>query len=112
MMSLHLLRGSCQKKRSFIGGLNIGGERVLGLLLLRASERSASVVVVATGLVELHELRDVKLRLLQNLHFADHAILQRVDRLGLLLNLLADGLRNELLNELAQLKDCMIRKLR
>ncbi len=44
--------------------------------------------------MQLHELASVDLRALQNLHLADEAARQRVHTLRLLLNLLANGLRD------------------
>jgi len=52
--------------------------------------------------VELHELGDIKLGLLEDLALADEDILDREDALALLLDLLRDGLRNELLDEVAE----------
>ena len=53
--------------------------------------------------MKLHQLRNVELGLFQNLDFPDETILQREDTLGLLLNLLANGLWDQLLHELAEL---------
>lgn len=52
--------------------------------------------------VELHKLEEVELGLLDHLHLADEAVLEGIDSLGLLLDLLTDGLGDESLNEISQ----------
>jgi len=52
--------------------------------------------------VEFHEFGDIELRLLENLALADVHVLDREDALALLLDLLANGFRNELLDEVTE----------
>mmetsp|Transcript_69012 Transcript_69012/g.125936 ORF Transcript_69012/g.125936 Transcript_69012/m.125936 type:complete len:250 (+) Transcript_69012:194-943(+) len=52
--------------------------------------------------MQFHELCDVKLRLLDNLHLPDQDVFQWVNALSLLLDLFPNSLRNELLYQIAQ----------
>jgi len=63
-------------------------QRVRGLLGLRPEHLHARIAV--TVAMHLHELRDVELGLLNDLHLPDERILKRLDALGLLLELLAN----------------------
>mmetsp|Transcript_8517 Transcript_8517/g.18707 ORF Transcript_8517/g.18707 Transcript_8517/m.18707 type:complete len:286 (+) Transcript_8517:23-880(+) len=80
---------------------NVRGQGVDRVLALLDDHSDAGVIAAVT--VQLHELHDVELGLLEDLHLADEHILQGEDALGLLLDLLADGLGDQLLHELAQL---------
>merc|ERR1719253_1014851 len=53
--------------------------------------------------MHLHELRDIKLWFLNDLHLSDGAIFEWIDSLSLLLDLLANGLSDEILDEISQL---------
>mmetsp|Transcript_48883 Transcript_48883/g.138133 ORF Transcript_48883/g.138133 Transcript_48883/m.138133 type:complete len:285 (-) Transcript_48883:51-905(-) len=75
------------------------GQNVLRLLVLLPHHRHAGVAGVV---VHLHELGDVELRFLQDLHLAHQHVLQGEDALRLPLDLLADGLGDELLHEVLQ----------
>merc|ERR1719267_82457 len=88
--------------RSGLGGFNLGGKKVRRLLTLRAEHLRADVVLERVA-VQLHELREVELRLLHRLHLADKAILDRVDTASCLLDLLAKRLRNQLLQDFTHL---------
>merc|ERR1719498_329089 len=70
--------------------------------LVWPSNRSTFVFAITT-LVQLHELGDVELGLLHNLTLPDQHVLEWVDALGLLLDLLANGLRDQLLNKFTKL---------
>ena len=59
------------------------GERVLGLSRLG--------LLVSLGLVELHELGEIKLGLLEDLDLLDEDVLKREDLGALLSNLLGNG---------------------
>jgi hypothetical protein len=59
------------------------GERVLGL--------SRPCLLVSLGLVELHELGEIELRLLEDLDLLDEHVLKREDLGALLSNLLGNG---------------------
>mmetsp|Transcript_11757 Transcript_11757/g.20439 ORF Transcript_11757/g.20439 Transcript_11757/m.20439 type:complete len:260 (+) Transcript_11757:467-1246(+) len=76
---------------------------LLGLLgLLRRSLDLGAHLVGRDVAVQLHQLRDVEFGHLQHLHFPDRYILQGVDARAGLFNLLADGVRNELQDQLLQ----------
>merc|ERR1719221_880002 len=78
--------------------LHVCGQRVLRLVALGPQHIDPSII---TACVKLHQLGDVKLRLLQNLHLLDMNVLQWEDALSLLLDLLADGLGDKLLDKVA-----------
>merc|ERR1740117_1816633 len=85
--------------RSICGDLS--RQDVLSFFALRPAQGST---LIRTGLVvHLHELGNVKLWLLQDLHLPDQTVLQWVDSLALLLDLLSDDLWNELLDQVTQL---------
>mmetsp|Transcript_96665 Transcript_96665/g.272949 ORF Transcript_96665/g.272949 Transcript_96665/m.272949 type:complete len:287 (-) Transcript_96665:20-880(-) len=86
---------------SLVSLLDGGREEVLRLLSLLDNHGNAGIAVAIT--VQLHELGNVELRLLNDLHLPDVRILQREDALGLLLDLLADDLGDQLLDKLAEL---------
>merc|ERR1740130_1771856 len=81
---------------------NLSRQSVLCILSLRPP-KGCTLIFVAIAGVHFHELGDVELWLLQDLHLPDHYILQWKDALGLLFDLLADGLWDQLLDEVAEL---------
>ena len=79
-------------------------------LLTRSRDHSARLSV------HLHQLAEVELRLLEDLHFANVHVLERVEEGARLLNVLADGVRDQLVAHLLQvarghLKEFEIRSL-
>eukprot|EP00964_Phaeocystis_antarctica_P064233 scaffold38621_cov81-Phaeocystis_antarctica.AAC.7 len=78
-----------------------GGADALRLGVDRDLHLRAGVLLARIG-VHLQQLGQVKLRLLEHLDLADEDVLQRVDATARLLDLLADGLRDELVDELLE----------
>merc|ERR1719341_394786 len=83
-----------------ISGLDVGGQEIHCLLRLGAQHVHAFVTISVA--VQLHEFGDVELRFLDDLHLADEDVLEREDALRAFLDLLADHLRDELLDEITE----------
>lgn len=79
---------------------HLGGQHVLGALLLLAEHVRAGVSVVTR--VDLHEFGDIKLRLLQDLHLADVHVLEGEHSVALLGNVLLNGGGDEFLHVLLE----------
>merc|ERR1719353_554430 len=105
----HVLGSFCRSSLVFFCLLrcNICSERVHGILTLR-TEHLCTAIVATT--VQLHELRDIKLWLLQDFHLADVHILKRENAFALLLDLLADGLGDKLLDQVTELATARLRE--
>jgi len=88
--------------RLSLDGLVLGLES--GLVgLLRGVHGLASVLLARGGLgVQLGQLKGVELGALEDLALANVHVLKRIDALGLLLDLAANRLSNELLEDLSQ----------
>ena len=83
-----------------LDGLVLG--LVSSVIRLGGGDSGANVLLAGRLSVELRELVRVELRALEDLALADVAVLERVDSLGLLLDLLANGLSHKLLEDLAE----------
>jgi len=81
--------------------LDVSGQSVDSGVILRAVHGGADVTFMGF-LMELHKLGDVELGLLEDLALADVDILDGEDALALLLDLLANGLGDEFLDEVAE----------
>mmetsp|Transcript_41387 Transcript_41387/g.73399 ORF Transcript_41387/g.73399 Transcript_41387/m.73399 type:complete len:296 (-) Transcript_41387:16-903(-) len=75
-------------------------QEVLCLLVLLDNHGHSCIAI--TVAMKLHEFRDIKLGLLDDLDLPDENVLQWVDAFGLLRDLLTNGLWDELLDELTQ----------
>lgn len=82
--------------------LDILGGHGLGPLTIGASNTGTGLVGNVTFSVELKELLEVKLGALEDLDLVEEDVLEGVDGLASLFNLLPDGIRNQLLDDLLQ----------
>ncbi len=84
----------CRETRYLIAApraLYFFSSRFFGNVTIDAGHLLSSVF---DSCVNFHQLQDIELRLLQDLHLADEAVLERVDSLARFLNITANRFRN------------------